>query len=90
MCIVTEFLPEGSLKTALKKGAVSTLVKLKIARDVAQGVIFSHSFIYSFRPVIPSSSTVWLIPNILQHASNIGHFDIKPGNVSVINYSFLH
>ncbi|KAH3768100.1 serine/threonine-protein kinase STY17 [Pelomyxa schiedti] len=43
LCLVTEFLPMGSLTDVLKKGPLSYYVKLRMALDCARGMVYLHN-----------------------------------------------
>jgi serine/threonine protein kinase len=58
MCIVTEFIPHGSLGSLLRKEELSYLLKVRMCFDCAKGMMYLHSFKMMHRDFKPENLIV--------------------------------
>ena len=64
MCIVTEFIPYGSLSSLLHKENLTYLVKLRMVLDCARGMMYLHSCKIMHRDLKPDNLLVLSIDDL--------------------------
>ena len=55
LCLVTEYVPRGSLDVAMRKYTFSPLMKIRIARDICEGMRFIHASNILHRDLKPAN-----------------------------------
>jgi serine/threonine protein kinase len=93
MCMVSEFMPNGSVYDIIRKNSQLSLYrKVRMAKDVAQGMTWLHGAVRpSSNPNKPNSFirlTILFLCFFEQKKPQIIHRDLKPQNLLVTFLSF--